>query len=242
MSLAQEQLPLRHSSSGLPAVAVRLLLVAASAFEAEALAMTLELESAILVVGAASTLDAATNHAGRRTHDAVLVACHSTQLALTFVRALRVINPGEKMVVCNIPEEDAHVSLWARIRPHGCIGVSGTTDEVVTAVRSAADGTYSCSAGFASRLLKVAGRAGRGAADGGAELTSREIDVLSLLDQRLSNREIAAALSIEVATVKNHVQRIFRKLGVHKRSDALLFVGHPELLDEHEGTMQLDSP
>lgn len=54
-----------------------------------------------------------------------------------------------------------------------------------------------------------------------AELTQREHDVLELIGLGLSNREVARTLSLELPTVKNHVQHLMRKLGVHRREDAV---------------------
>lgn len=53
-----------------------------------------------------------------------------------------------------------------------------------------------------------------------AELTPREKEVLALLGEELSNQEIANRLFIEVGTVKNHVHRLLKKLGVRSRYDA----------------------
>jgi len=55
-----------------------------------------------------------------------------------------------------------------------------------------------------------------------AELTVRERDVLRLIAEGLSNKEIARSLVVDVQTVKNHVHNIFKKLGVHRRSDAVV--------------------
>jgi DNA-binding NarL/FixJ family response regulator len=51
-------------------------------------------------------------------------------------------------------------------------------------------------------------------------LTPRERDIMRLLDEGLSNKEIAQRLGIEVATVKNHVHNILEKLQVHRRGEA----------------------
>jgi two-component system, NarL family, nitrate/nitrite response regulator NarL len=51
-------------------------------------------------------------------------------------------------------------------------------------------------------------------------LTARELEVLRLIEEGRSNKEIATALSIELPTVKNHVHRILEKLHVHRRSEA----------------------
>lgn len=68
-------------------------------------------------------------------------------------------------------------------------------------------------------------RVGVLAASGGSNsneacLTRRETQIIELIENGLSNRQIAAAFQIELATVKNHVHNILRKLGVHSRGDA----------------------
>ena len=52
------------------------------------------------------------------------------------------------------------------------------------------------------------------------ELTPRELGVLHLVDQGLSNKEIAARLHIQISTVKNHVHNALEKLQVHHRGEA----------------------
>ena len=52
-------------------------------------------------------------------------------------------------------------------------------------------------------------------------LTSRELDVLDLLAQRLSNKEIAEKMFISTTTVKGHLQNIYGKLNVSKRREAV---------------------
>ena len=73
----------------------------------------------------------------------------------------------------------------------------------------------------------LAARAGLGTREGRAiaaeELTEREEEVLSLLREGLSNRQIAHTLWIAESTVKVHVRHIFEKLGVRSRTAAALF-------------------
>jgi LuxR family transcriptional regulator, maltose regulon positive regulatory protein len=52
-------------------------------------------------------------------------------------------------------------------------------------------------------------------------LTARELDILVLLSQRLSNKEIGQKLNITSVTVKRHILNIFQKLGVNRRADAV---------------------
>ena len=58
------------------------------------------------------------------------------------------------------------------------------------------------------------------AAEETAALTPREIEIVRLIDQGCSNKQIAATLSIELPTVKNHVHNLLDKLGVHRRGEA----------------------
>jgi LuxR family maltose regulon positive regulatory protein len=53
-------------------------------------------------------------------------------------------------------------------------------------------------------------------------LTDRELEVLTLLQERLTNKEIARQLVLSAATVKRYTVNVYQKLGVHKRRDAVI--------------------
>jgi DNA-binding CsgD family transcriptional regulator len=53
-----------------------------------------------------------------------------------------------------------------------------------------------------------------------AELTAREVEILHLVAQELTNRQIAERLFLSVRTVHAHLRSIFRKLGVRSRAAA----------------------
>lgn len=63
-----------------------------------------------------------------------------------------------------------------------------------------------------------------------ASLTHREMDVLTLLDLRLSNQEIAERLIVEPDTVKKHLHNLYRKLGVGNRREAISYAYHIGLI------------
>ena len=56
---------------------------------------------------------------------------------------------------------------------------------------------------------------------GEVSLTSRELQVVELMNHGLSNKEISSRLRIEPSTAKNHVQNIMQKLGAHSRGEAV---------------------
>ncbi|GAA2793789.1 response regulator transcription factor [Kitasatospora paracochleata] len=91
-------------------------------------------------------------------------------------------------------------------------------DELFTAVSAAAAGRTVLSPAVASRLVT---HVRTPADDGATSLSSREQDVLRLVAEGTSNREIAAALFVSEATVKTHLSHIFAKLGAKDRAAAV---------------------
>jgi DNA-binding NarL/FixJ family response regulator len=75
---------------------------------------------------------------------------------------------------------------------------------------------------LASRGLQLTPRGGEGISAGSGLLTAREADVLSGLQQRRSNAQIAAELHISIETVRTHARHIYRKLGVSSRRELLV--------------------
>lgn len=98
------------------------------------------------------------------------------------------------------------------------VGADQSLSALVRAVRAAATGEAVCPPSIAAALFTSLGKGPDAAAPLPIEtLTSRERDIARLLVRGLSNKEIASALAIEGATVKNHVHQILRKLDVRRR-------------------------
>jgi len=74
---------------------------------------------------------------------------------------------------------------------------------------------------LASRGLQLTPRDGDGLTRGAGLLTAREVDVLSGLQRRRSNAQIAAELHVSVETVRTHARHIYRKLGVSSRRELM---------------------
>ncbi len=76
------------------------------------------------------------------------------------------------------------------------------------------------------------------APDPQVSLTRRERDILRLLAQGLSNKEIAAQLHLSEKTIKNRVSEILSKLGLHNRTQAALWVVEHGLGDRERGQLE----
>jgi DNA-binding NarL/FixJ family response regulator len=111
-------------------------------------------------------------------------------------------------------------------------GIAGYVDrdaslrDLVATVRSVARGELLCSPRIAARLMRrVAELADQPRPpQTPAHLTRREREVVALIDEGLSNKEIAQRLNIELPTVKHHVHNVIEKLGVRSRLQAAAHV------------------
>jgi DNA-binding NarL/FixJ family response regulator len=139
------------------------------------------------------------------------------------VRELTRIAPETRVVALGVREADADVVAWAEAGVAGYVTRDGTIDDCVASVEAVARGELACSPRIAATLLR------RVTLLAGAEpppephppaLTPREREIAELINDGLSNKQIAARLSIEVPTVKNHVHNILEKLRVTRRGEA----------------------
>jgi DNA-binding NarL/FixJ family response regulator len=131
-----------------------------------------------------------------------------------------------KVVILTTFDHDEHVYDALRAGATGFLLKTTPPARLVDAVRAAADGESLLSPEIAQRLAERFARGPRPAADGVPpeleELTPRELEVLRLIARGHSNADIAAELVTSMATVKTHVNRIFRKLGVAERAQAVV--------------------
>ncbi len=95
------------------------------------------------------------------------------------------------------------------------------------AVRAVCAGRVGIDAEATTRLATLTPR-GRGS----ARLTTREAEVLLLLADGVSTREIAVRLFISLNTARNHVQRLIAKLGAHSRLEAVAVARRNGMLDD----------
>jgi DNA-binding NarL/FixJ family response regulator len=147
--------------------------------------------------------------------DLTLLNCHAA------VRTIARVAPATRVVVLAMPEEEQDLVACAEAGVAGFVPREASLAELVAAVQRAARDEVLVPPGAASALLRrvaLLAASSRGAG-GGVELTRREAEIASLLDEGKSNKEIAVGLGIEVATVKNHVHHILEKLKVHRRAE-----------------------
>jgi two-component system nitrate/nitrite response regulator NarL len=138
------------------------------------------------------------------------------------VWALAAAMPQVKIVALGVPEADGHVVALAEAGAAGYVPGEASVEDLVAVVESVSRGETLCSPEVAATLFRrVAALARERRRDIDEQLTGRELEVLHLIEEGFSNKEIGAALSIELSTVKNHVHRILEKLKVRRRTEAV---------------------
>lgn len=134
--------------------------------------------------------------------------------------AIRAGIPGSRLIGFAVTEDEDDVIACAEAGVVGFVGRDAPVDDLVAAIEAALRGQLWCSARVAALMCAcLVARVHAPVADDGW-LTGRERQVLGLIDDGLSNKEIAQRLSIEVSTVKNHVHNLLEKLRVKHRWQA----------------------
>lgn len=127
------------------------------------------------------------------------------------------------LVLLSNSEQSAGMLRTLPLRSWSIVPPDASSAELQAAVASAAQGLVVLSMPIAERLLSMAVSAPRALDTGELEepLTARELEVLALVSQGLSNKLIARKLGISEHTVKFHVSAIYTKLGAASRTEAV---------------------
>src|SRR6266508_1538940 len=178
------------------------------------------LAAAGLCIAAAGTARAAKHDIqAAQPHVAVLDLPKTEGLSLT--RWCKRAAPDVRVVALSVAETEEEILSWATAGLSGYVGADGSLEDVVQTIERVVRGEAAYSGEAVATLLKHASALARDQSKRPwVRLTSRELEVVDLIDRGLSNKEIASRLAIEVPTVKNHVHNLLEKLGVHRRADA----------------------
>ena len=125
------------------------------------------------------------------------------------------------MVALAVPEVEREVIACAEAGVAGYVTREGSSK--MSSKRSRASRAARCSArrGWPRRCSQRVATLALERSPGSIErLTRRELEILDLIDQGLSNKEIARRLDDELSTVKNHVHNVLEKLNVSRRGEA----------------------
>lgn len=147
-----------------------------------------------------------------------------TEDGAALIRTALHLGRSPKVVVFDLPNDrEGEIVAAAEAGVAGLHLCSESLEHLLDLVRTAGVGQARCSSEVSAILLRrvysFARQVNPDASTDG--LSRREVEILELIVQGLSNQQIASRLSLTLPTVKNHVHRVLTKMGVTSRSEAV---------------------
>lgn len=205
---------------------VRLLLCDDHQVFAEALAGLMAADG-LEIVGVVGRVTDAVQTAINRRPDVVLMDYELPDGdGVSATRAIKAALPDTKVVLLTSNADEDVLVAALEAGASGYVTKHKPATEVTAAVRAAAGGEMLVSSDMLARLLPRLNRP----APTGYDLTARELEVLELLAAGTPNTELAQRMGISRNTVRNHVQNLLTKLGVHSRLEAVALANREGLL------------
>ena len=156
------------------------------------------------------------------------------QEGLQEARQLHEAAPEAKLLLMGLTESESDALACIEAGAAGLLQREASLEELVHSIRAVVAGEARCSpkvvALLFSQIAQEAHTRKRLQLPGLPHLTSRERQILGLIEEKYSNKEIAVRLHIEVQTVKNHVHNILEKLQLHTRREAAWYAREQGLL------------
>jgi DNA-binding NarL/FixJ family response regulator len=184
----------------------------------EGLKAVLDQGNDVNVVGEAATAEDALKMVERCGPDVVLMDISMPGMGgIKATKSIRDKYPGVKVVILTMLDQEGYVYEAVKAGATGYMLKSTSSDELVRAIKTVYDGKALLHPEATAQLLKeFANLAENRGQDYG--LSNREMEVLRLLSDGNTNKEIAKSLFISEQTVKTHLAHIFDKLGTSDRT------------------------
>lgn len=206
---------------------IRLLLVDDQTLIRQGLASLLSLEEDFEIVGHAGHGDEAVKMVNNVHPDLVLMDIRMPIMdGVEATRIIRETNPNIKILVLTTFDEDEYIVQAMQAGASGYLLKDAPTEQLATAIRSVHNGFTQLGPTIAPKLfsrLNAPSSTSTLKEDAQTMFTGRELEILKLLGQGKSNKEIAQTLFITEGTVKNHITKILSQLNARDRTQAALW-------------------
>ena len=144
-------------------------------------------------------------------------------------------SPSSKLVLVDGGDDLHAAAAAARAGFHGYVSTNASPGRVVVAIRAALEDQFVIPRRLAQIAFDVSSPEEEWARELAGDLTAREWEVLALLTEGESNREIGASLSISPHTARAHIGKILAKLGARDRLEVATFAMRYNLVPKLNG-------
>jgi DNA-binding NarL/FixJ family response regulator len=142
---------------------------------------------------------------------------------IVVTRRLRAAGNPVGILILTAYDDDPFIMAGIEAGANGYVLKSAAPEEIVRAVRAVHEGQSAVDPAVASKLIQhLSGRSTAATTKAPEALTDRELEVLALVAQGLTNRAIGRKLGISDRTVQGHLANIFGKLGASSRTEAVV--------------------
>lgn len=210
---------------------VKILLVNETRLMGSVIAAALDDEPDIQVVARVTTPEEALKIIQENEVDVALVSTRLPESgALNLTSAITKLAPSTKVLALGLSEEKKRVLRYVEAGAAGYILKDDSLDDLIGTVRAAQEGKVYVSPEIAAAMIERLSDLAQMFSDvensiaDASGLTPREMEVLELIGEGLTNQQIAERLVIEIGTVKNHVHNILDKLNVSNRGEAAAYL------------------
>ncbi len=184
----------------------------------------LEAEEDMAVIGEAASGREAVEMARSLVPDVILMDIQMPELdGIAATRLLHREMPHLGIVFITMFESDEFVFQGLQAGGRGYILKEADPETMLRAIRAVAKGESLLGPTIAQRMIRQLSAVDAAKSTLGDDLTQREVEVLKLIAEGLSNKQIGQQLAISEKTVKNHINNILSKLHLYDRTQATLF-------------------
>jgi len=203
---------------------ITVLLVDDHAVVRQGVRMFLDTQADLSVVGEASSGEDAVDLAVQHVPDVVLMDLIMPDMdGVEATRRVKQVSPRSQVVVLTSYHEDEHIFPALKAGALSYVLKDLSAEELAEAVRKAAVGEAVLHPRVAARVIKELQGKREDALNPFTELSERELEVLKLIADGMSNAEMAAKLVLSEKTIKGHVSNILSKLHLVDRTQAAVY-------------------
>lgn len=210
----------------------KIMIVDDQAMVREGLRMILSLHEEIEIVGEAQHGEELLALLSERLPDVVLMDIRMPVMdGIETLKIVKETYPSVKVIILTTFNEDEYIFNGLKFGADGYILKDSNSKEIIKAIKAACEGNMLLHSQVSLKISKVLHSMDHSTFDQnrikeqwGNRLTSREIEVVELVMQGKSNKQIGNALFLTEGTVKNYISRILDKLELNNRTELVLYL------------------